>query len=62
MSNPSKGGRYIVGPDGEKELVERTNWTPESAPEAPSAEYESLNTDVEEEGDVFQEEVSAGKG
>lgn len=57
MSNEGEGGRYVVGPDGQRMLVERTNWTPAAAP----VEEDSATFEMKEDDDVFQKEIPPGE-
>lgn len=52
MSNPGEGGFYIRNADGERVLVERTNWTPPAAPE-PEVESEPVTHELEDKDDVL---------
>lgn len=58
MSNRGLGGRYVIGPDGERVLVERTDWTP--APVSPAAEHPETPY-VEDSDHVLEEEIPAGE-
>ena len=61
MNTPGEGGRYLRDPDtGELTLVERLNWTPDDAKDAPAAEIFDTS-DVKEYENVLSKEVLAGK-
>lgn len=55
MEHRGKGGSYVIR-NGERVLVERTNWTPDAAQEV-LADEEILNTDGKDAAHVFQEEI-----